>query len=552
MKRHESLIDVEANACNIEEAQKMRQSVREWKEESDIRLVAMEKERTASHFESVLSWLRVDESDQLAIIESISAEAEKYPGTSSWIIENAKVKAWLRPSLDPPLLWIKGSPGTGKSVLAAQLLNFLRTARMLTVCHFCTYSYVSSISYEHILRSLLVQILRRNEELSAYVYNDYFLDKKIPTLRVLEQLLQTCVENLSTMPDKFERVWIVLDGLDECEASTQLRIISTMRHITAKASSSNKVACKVLVSSRMSETISDRLRKSDLVSLAGEKDSLDRSIRQYSNFRLQTLHRKLEQLYVASTDVNDIVEAIVRKADGMFLYARLVLDFISSNIFYEIKEIKQSVNQLPEQLASLFLQDRKSPLLLKESDSVTAHGIAATSCLLSGINVFGPKDDADKRRLRVKQELVLLDDFFNEPMEEVDASLNRMIGQQKLHLYQLLHPNLLNTRIVDLDVPLLPQLVPELEILKQHLRPELVNLLQQQLEELSQFSDYAQQQRLSAQESAQTTALQFGINLANAIGYLHRKLQQKSEYHEQEIGHWRQNLQQVLPYLTGV
>lgn len=39
----------------------------------------------------------------------------------------------------------------------------------------------------------------------------------------------------------------------------------------------------------------------------------------------------------------------------MFLYARLVLDYLSSNIFFGGQEIKQSVYELPKQLSELFV-----------------------------------------------------------------------------------------------------------------------------------------------------------------------------------------------------
>lgn len=40
---------------------------------------------------------------------------------------------------------------------------------------------------------------------------------------------------------------------------------------------------------------------------------------------------------------------------GMFLYARLVLDYLSTNIFYSGEEIKTSVNQLPKKLTDLLV-----------------------------------------------------------------------------------------------------------------------------------------------------------------------------------------------------
>lgn len=39
----------------------------------------------------------------------------------------------------------------------------------------------------------------------------------------------------------------------------------------------------------------------------------------------------------------------------MFLYARLVLDYLSSNIFYNGDEMKESINELPEELFDLYV-----------------------------------------------------------------------------------------------------------------------------------------------------------------------------------------------------
>lgn len=39
----------------------------------------------------------------------------------------------------------------------------------------------------------------------------------------------------------------------------------------------------------------------------------------------------------------------------MFLYARLVMDYLASNIFFSGDEIKESVNQLPQKLTDLYV-----------------------------------------------------------------------------------------------------------------------------------------------------------------------------------------------------
>ncbi len=103
MKRHEALIDQEANARNIAEARKMRQDIRTWREESLKQVGRLEEEQAAGQYQSIMSWLKMDESDQLAIFDSISAE-----GTSdvigldwSWIRDSIQ----SNPELGRFLIW---------------------------------------------------------------------------------------------------------------------------------------------------------------------------------------------------------------------------------------------------------------------------------------------------------------------------------------------------------------------------------------------------------------------------------------------------------------
>lgn len=51
----------------------MRQELRSWKEESFDKIEVLDKEQSAKEFQAIVSWLRVDESDQMAIFESYSS-----------------------------------------------------------------------------------------------------------------------------------------------------------------------------------------------------------------------------------------------------------------------------------------------------------------------------------------------------------------------------------------------------------------------------------------------------------------------------------------------
>jgi len=316
MKRHETLIDQEANARDIAEARKMRQDIRTWREESLDGLSLLEEEQAAKQYQSIMSWLKIDDSDQLAVFDSISVEGAKYPGTCGWTLQNAKVKSWLQRKPDTPILWLQGTPGSGKSVISTQLVNFMKVAKVFVIYHFCTYLYASSTMYEQILRSLLLQLLQKDGDLIAHVYNEYVLGRKSATVSALEQLLQTLVTSTSNEPNQTEYIWIILDGLDECESEKQARVVSLINQITSKSSLSGSTVCKVLVSSRASPILSNRLRKKQIISLTEEKECLEGAIREYASQRLRSLHRKFGQLEVGPIEIEEFKCGIAKKADG--------------------------------------------------------------------------------------------------------------------------------------------------------------------------------------------------------------------------------------------
>ncbi|KAF3065606.1 hypothetical protein CFAM422_009661 [Trichoderma lentiforme] len=354
MKRHEALIDREANARNIAESKEMRQDIRRWREQSLEQVSNLDGEEAAKQYQSIISWLNMDESDQLAIFESISAEGRKHPGTCSWVLKNPKIGSWLQSKPDTSVLWLQGTPGSGKSVISTQLVNFMQASDMFVIHHFCTYLYTSSTTYEQILKSLLMQLLRKDGDLVAHVYEEFVLGKKSPTVPALERLLQLLFKSISNEPSKAEYVWVILDGLDECELEKQARVVSLMNQVASDRSSPGNTTCKVLISSRTSSILTNCLRKKQTISLSYEKDCLEEAIRQYASQRLQSLEQKFHQLHISPGEVDNIERGIAKKADGMFLYARLVLDYLSTNIFYSGDEIMTSVNQLPEKLGDFY------------------------------------------------------------------------------------------------------------------------------------------------------------------------------------------------------
>lgn len=191
---------------------------------------------------------------------------------------------------------------------------------MFLIHHFCSQRYSSSITYEQILRSILLQLLRKDDELVAHVYAECVLGKKPPTIQALERLLLHLFKIASREPRQTDYIWIIIDGLNECESRRQLSVVNLINQITSNTAGMGDTICKVLISSRNSAQITMKLRKNQIVSLTEEKSNMKRAIRQYVSQRLRSMHEILCQLELTRKDIDDIECVITNKADGSLTF----------------------------------------------------------------------------------------------------------------------------------------------------------------------------------------------------------------------------------------
>lgn len=108
LSQHAELVDKEANAHNIQLAQRFRDECRR---ES----LRRESEHASKQYQAILSWLEVKDSDQDDLFNALLDES--YPGTCEWITQNEVIRSWLRQDTRQPFLWLLGKPGFGRYIL---------------------------------------------------------------------------------------------------------------------------------------------------------------------------------------------------------------------------------------------------------------------------------------------------------------------------------------------------------------------------------------------------------------------------------------------------
>ncbi|KAK4142687.1 uncharacterized protein C8A04DRAFT_13001 [Dichotomopilus funicola] len=313
LTRHQDLIDKEVNAHNIIEARAMRETLKSWRAECLDHLVKDQKQLTVKQLQGVMTWLRLDESDQIVLFDSLDKVGEKNPGTVNWILKKPQVASWLGPTPDTPFLCLQGAPGTGKSIIVAQLVSFLNASKRSPVIrHFCSYTHESSTRYDQVIKSLLLQLAQHSADLVAHIHEEY-VGSKQATVRALEELLEIAVGLLSSNDQRC--IHILLDGLDECPIDKQRRLLRLMVRLTED----KNINCKVLVSRRDAYPLPPKLRQC-VFSFADEKACLCNAISTYARNRLSgaTIRVRLGELGISEDEMDGISSDIGERADGIF------------------------------------------------------------------------------------------------------------------------------------------------------------------------------------------------------------------------------------------
>jgi ankyrin repeat protein len=175
----------------------------------------------------------------------ISAKGPRVAGTCEWITRDASYCAWLNSdgsdnssnNDNTRLLWLSGGPGKGKTMLSVFLTEELQkhTARIegaKLVFFFCNAEDGRRNTAAAVLRGLVRQIIVKRPQLVKHALPDFETPERT-------QQTLSCFETLWVIFSKLVAdaelgtMFCVLDGLDECEASTLRALVSRIVNLFA-------------------------------------------------------------------------------------------------------------------------------------------------------------------------------------------------------------------------------------------------------------------------------------------------------------------------------
>ena len=321
---------------------------------SDVQ--ALREKDARETFDAITSWLSTLE---------FGTRQDKLVGgaiaAGQWLFESREFQKWA--SGQTRVLMCHGAPGAGKTVLVSLAIKYLQrtvqTPETPVLFLYLTHKEAREQKLPNLLGSLLKQLIHHKGKVPNNIQNLYSKERKKESRPTAEKMLDLFKEELEVC----DKAYIVVDALDESEEDTRKSLIDFLAETDASRTS------LLLTARSPGDTVGFRhVYCSSCGFVCGECDSSDSAQCQScmehgkrceeSSYELSTEHSSAKvQMVAQNADIkkyiekqiqessrlrqvcqkdrtlkDKITETIIGSTRGIFLIARLQIDFLKSKV----------------------------------------------------------------------------------------------------------------------------------------------------------------------------------------------------------------------------
>jgi hypothetical protein len=266
-----------------------------------------------------------------------------------WILGNSDFEQW-RGAEQNALLWVKGDPGKGKTMLLCGIIDELDKAEAKTGLlsyFFCQATDARINNATAVLRGLIYMLVRQQPSLISHVRKKYDqAGKKIfddaNAWFALSEMFINILQNPSLAV-----TYIIIDALDECVED----LPKLLRLIVEQSATSSRV--KWIISSRNWSQIEQQLEEAEdktRLSLELNAESVSKAVDIYIEYKVLKLAQ--HQGYDDHTQAA-ILQHLSCNADGTFLWVALVCQNLKD---VEPWDILETLKEFPPGLDLLYMR----------------------------------------------------------------------------------------------------------------------------------------------------------------------------------------------------
>lgn len=269
------------------------------------------------------------------------------PGTGDWIRKTSEYTQWMatseaKTSSPNGCLWIKGVPGSGKSVFSASTISLLEDSYPNTPVLFFFFRQIVQKNHDpaNLVRDYAAQLLPYSESLRESLKN---IRKEKSS--VFDQ--QAVWDAICTAMDGLDSVYCIADALDEMD-DEYFDFINKLKALGSR----QPAKIKLLVTSRPIPKLVSVLQEQSITSIQLEPVKISPDIAKYVKKSMGSLVPRLS----LETEAR-VIEALCETANGLFLHARLLMDNLEEGLKTDrITEasLPASLEKLPDSLSALY------------------------------------------------------------------------------------------------------------------------------------------------------------------------------------------------------
>ena len=262
-------------------------------------------------------------------------------GTREWVFN--KVQNWLDDrSSQNRVMVISADAGMGKSVISAVICKRMQEAGRLSGSHFCQHNNARYRNPQLMLQSLACHLCHALPEYKQALVKQLSrnLGKDLNTMGVEELFALLFKEPLSTVADPGRNMLMVIDGLDESEFQERNKLLDVI------ANHFCKLPCwiRFLCTTRPERNIAKALKQLKPFQLEPNEEENVQDIRRFLKKRMQYLTKPENKAA--------IVEKLVKKSEGLMLYAYFLVSYIEQNV--SVLDKKDLDGSLPLNISSIY------------------------------------------------------------------------------------------------------------------------------------------------------------------------------------------------------
>ncbi|KAE8378508.1 hypothetical protein BDV26DRAFT_281035 [Aspergillus bertholletiae] len=203
----------------------------------------------------------------------------------------------------------------GKTYLASVIIEACREDSSSVTCYFyCKEKVKPRNSAIAVLRGILLQLVRQHRELTPYCHAKI---KGAGSLMLSDLLTASSI--LEVYCERIAQLNVIIDGVDECEEQRK-DLIDIFRSLARKGGIYSKGRLRVLFLSRPMNEIKNAIPEAEIIALEPGHNRQD--ILKYCERR----KREFQKFGFDNEYLKNVVQIICARADGMFLFAKLVIN----------------------------------------------------------------------------------------------------------------------------------------------------------------------------------------------------------------------------------